>query len=386
MKTAAVICEYNPFHNGHKFQLDEIKKECDCTICIMSGSIVQRGDIALYDKWTRTKAALLNGADLVIELPVCFVLNSAEKFAYGGVFLAENTGIVDTLYFGSESGDINRMITAAELLMNEPEEISAEMKNLISSGMTYARAREISFSKLIPSSLLSEPNNILGLEYIKALKQINSTIEPKTIKRMGSHYHEAEPTSNTASATAIRKIIKNNINYSVYVPASANSLYENCPIADINKLNNLLIYLIRTKTPENISEINEVCEGLENRIITSINYANTFNDICGYVKSKRYTLSKIRRIMLSLILNIDKSFSLTDPQYIRVLGMNSTGINLLSKIKKHTSLPIITKAADFKGKFTQLEKDILSTDLHSMCLDKPHPIGQDFLHSPIVIQ
>ena len=385
MKTAAVICEYNPFHNGHKFQLEEIKKECDSVICIMSGSFVQRGDIAIYDKWTRAKAALQNGADLIIELPVCYALNSAERFAYGGVYLAENMGVVDSLYFGSESGDIDRMISAADLLLNEPDEISAEIKSLISEGMTYARAREISFSKLIPSSLLAEPNNILGLEYIKAIKQMNSKIQPKTIKRMGSHYHETEPSTNTASATAIRKIIKNNINYSIYVPESANSLYEKCQVTDINKLNNILVYLIRTKSTEEISSINEVCEGLENRISASINYADTFAGICDYVKSKRYTLSKIRRIMLSFILGIDKSFSFTEPQYIRVLGMNHKGIQLLSQIKNVSSLPIITKTADFKNMFTQLEKDILSTDIFSLCRNDNFVPGLDYLTSPVIM-
>ncbi|MDY3928106.1 MAG: nucleotidyltransferase [Clostridia bacterium] len=386
MKTAVIICEYNPFHNGHKFQIDEVKKEYNAVICIMSGSFVQRGDIAIYDKWTRAEAALLNGADLVIELPVCYALNTAERFAYGGVFLANSLGIADALYFGSESGDIERMKAAVDLLTNEPENISNDIKNLVSSGMTYAKAREISFSKLIPSSLLSEPNNILGLEYIKALKQLKSTIQPKTIKRVSSHYHETEPTSNSTSATAIRKIIKNNINYSVYVPESANKLYENASIADIEKLNTLLVYLIRTKSSKEISEINEVCEGLENRIISSVKYADTFTGICDYVKSKRYTLSKIRRIMMSLILNIDKSFSFTNPQYVRILGMNETGINLLSEIKKHSPLPIITKAADFKGKFEQLEKDILSTDIHSLCTDGEHTIGLDYLKSPIILK
>ena len=178
MQITAVIAEYNPFHFGHRYQLEQIKKHSDAAVVIMSGPFVQRGEAAITDKWTRARAALLNGADLVLELPVIFALASAREFASGAVSLLDRTRAIDKLCFGTESGDAEALIKAAEIIENEPPQVSGKIKALVSEGMSYPAARELAFSELVPGGLLSSPNNILAIEYIRALMRIDSAIEP----------------------------------------------------------------------------------------------------------------------------------------------------------------------------------------------------------------
>lgn len=386
MRIGAVICEYNPFHNGHKFQLEKIKKECDSVICVMSGSFVQRGDIAVVDKWTRAGMAINNGADLVIELPVCFSLNTAERFSFGAVSLIDSLGVCNSLYFGSECGNTDTLKNAASILLNEPKEISDKIKKLMDSGISYPSAREEAFCDVIDKDLLSEPNNILALEYIKSLMAINSKIKPVTIKREFSSYHETTPTNPITSATAIRELIKNGDDFNSYIPENTVDLYENFNRPDVENLSDILLYTIRTTTQQELSKINEVSEGLENRIIEAINHERSFDGVCNFIKSKRYTMSKIRRILLSIVLGLDKELSKKPPQYIRVLGMNKKGMDILSEIKKKSSLPIITKVADFKIKSEAFEKDILSTDIFYLSQKNDKSFGKDFKTSPVIIK
>lgn len=385
MKTACIICEYNPFHNGHKYQIDEIKKEYDAVVCIMNGHFMQRGDVAVFDKWTRTKAALMCGADLVVELPVCFGLNSAQRFAYGGVALAEKMGVIDALCFGSECGDIEKIKNASELIYNEPDEISAKIKQNLDLGDCFPVARQKAFGHLIDESLLSEPNNILAVEYVRALNELGSSILPVTIKRYKSDYHETEAVSEITSATAVRSMLLDGKDVSLYVPKDLSVIYAGKKSADINKLNNILFYLLRTKTAEDLSLINDVSEGLENRLKLSINQCNSFNEVCEFVKSKRYTMTRIRRVLLSVILGIDKQIVKEEPEYLRVLGMNKKGADILSEVKKKSNLEIITKTADYKGFNKSFDIDILAGDIYSMCCDDLC-MGLDFLNSPVVIK
>lgn len=383
MKISAVICEYNPFHNGHKYQLDCIKKESDAVICIMSGDFVQRGDAAVFDKFTRAKSAVISGADLVIMLPVCFSLNTAELFAFGGVSLCSSLNIVDKLYFGSECGDINKLTSAADILLNEPNDVSEKIKNLMNMGVSYPKARTAAFENIIESEILSEPNNILAVEYIKALLASDSTIQPCTIKRSGAGHHDETVSDNIASASAVRNMIRDNKDYTSYIPHTTVNILKKCPHADINKLNSILEYVIRTKTPKEISQINDVSEGMENRIKSAISECRGFYEIAEYVKSKRYTLARIKRILISLILNLDKHTAKAPPEYIRVLAMNQTGAGLLSQIKKKSSLPIITKTADFKDYNKSFEYDVLAGDLYTICTGNPS-FGIDYKTSPFV--
>ena len=381
MKVSAVICEYNPFHNGHKYQLEYMKGKSDAVVCIMSGDFVQRGEAAIFDKFERTRAALMNGADLVIMLPVCFSLNTAERFAFGGVSLADSLGVVDTLCFGSECGDIEVLKNAAKQLLYEPKEVSEKIRTLTGEGMSYPKAREKAFSGIIDEDILCEPNNILATEYIKALISINSKINPETIVRYKTGYHDKNPVGKFASASAIREMISNNDDYKLYVPDNTFGLYEN--IYDTKLLSNILVYLIRTKSAQQISKINDVTEGLENRIKSAVFEKNDFFEIAEFIKTKRYTLTKIKRILLSLILGIEKNDAKNPPEYIRVLGMNKKGADLLSRIKKKSDLPIITKTADFKGFNKSFETDILAADIYSLCCGK-NQMGKDYKTSPII--
>lgn len=385
MKISAVICEYNPFHNGHKYQIEQIKKENDAVICIMSGDFVQRGDVAVFDKHERTKAALLSGADLVIMLPACFSLNTAERFAYGGVSLCESLGVVDNICFGSECGDIKKLTLAADLLINEPYEVSKKIKELLDGGMSYPKARMEAFSGLIDGELLTEPNNILAIEYIKALKNISSKIKPSTIKRYKAGYHDENPSDEFASASAVRDMIFSKEEYLKYIPKNVYEIYSGESTSDIQELDDILMYKIRTTSPEEIAKINDVTEGLENRIKSSLQGCYGFDEVVEFVKTKRYTQTKIRRILLSLILGIDKQLSLNAPEYIRVLGMNKKGKEILSKIKKKSSLPIITKTADYKGFNTSFDIDILAGDIFTICSKNPK-FGCDFQKSPVVVE
>lgn len=376
MKTAAIICEFNPFHNGHKYLIEQAKKTNDAVVCVMSGSFVQRGDIAVFDKWTRAKAALLSGADLIVELPVCFSLNSAERFAYGSVSLLDSMGVVDALFFGSECGDIKKLTSAADILLNEPLEISNEIKKYMAEGMNHPSAKTKAYSKIIDGDLIKEPNNILGLEYIKALKIINSKIIPQTIKRNSVSHHDLCASGEFASATLIRELISKNEDISHFVPFS---YPQN---TNKNELNSILRHKLFEMSQEEIAEINDVTEGLENKIKEAIKECLTFYEMSEYVKSKRYTLARIRRILLSCLVGIDKDIAKNPPSYIRVLGATQTGLELLSQIKEKSQLAIITKTADFKNFNKSFELDIKSTDIYNIIKNKT--IGEDFYTSPII--
>lgn len=374
MKNAAIICEYNPFHNGHKYQIEQAKLSHDAVVCIMSGSFVQRGDIAIFDKWTRANAALSFGCDLVLELPVCFSLNTAERFAYGGVSLADSLGIVDTLFFGSECGDIKNLTSTANILSNEPLEVSEEIRKYMAEGMSHPSAKTKAYSKIIDDGLIKEPNNILGIEYIKALKAINSTIIPQTIKRNSVSHHDLTSANKFASATLIRQLLNENKDISQFVPVKYPKLVKT------DKLNELLRYKLLEMSAYELSQINDVSEGLENRIKEAIKECITFDEICEFVKSKRYTLSRIRRILLSSLLGIDKNIAKNPPSYIRVLGATKKGLDLLSQIKEKSTLPIITKTADYKGFNKAFDLDIYATDVYNILQNKP--TGEDFHKSP----
>ena len=259
MKITGIIAEYNPFHNGHAYQLEFAKTFSDAVIVVMSGSFVQRGDVAIFDKYSRTKAALNHGADIVFELPVVFSMSVAERFAFGGVSILDSLNVVDFLLFGSECGDIDALKAGAKLLEYEPVEVSERIKNLMDEGFNFPKAREIAFSGLIPPALLSSPNNILGLEYIRKLYSLNSSITPVTQKRVGEGYHSKNLNSEFISATAIRNAILNE-NYS-YEP------FLKSPVHRLEMLSSAVIYNIRKNKEAAFFNIADVSEGLQNRII-----------------------------------------------------------------------------------------------------------------------
>ena len=378
MKTAGLIAEFNPFHNGHKYILEQIKQRCDSAVVIMSGNLVQRGDIAVTDKHTRTAAALKNGADLVIELPVIYALNTAQKFAYGAVETLNKTGVVDFLAFGSEMGHITELNKAAQLLENEPPEISEKIKKLTASGMSYPSAREKAYEGHINKVVLSKPNNILAVEYLRAMFRTKSSMEPFTIERTND-FHSLEITGDTISASAVRRLIEDGRSVDKYVPESGFDIYS------LSRLDAAITYHLRTVSPKFLAKINDVGEGLENRIIAAAQKCFGFEEICAAVKSKRYTMSRIRRIILSSFLRLTKELCAREPSYIRVLGMNETGKAILKEMKKRAELPVIIKTANFEADEI-FKAEIRATEAAALCrIDGAAAANRDYKISPVII-
>lgn len=387
----AVICEYNPFHNGHKYLVDTHRQELDSrgVICIMSGSFTQRGAPAVLDKWSRAEMAIKSGCDLVLELPVCFSSQSAERFAKGGVSLADSLGVVDYLSFGSECGDIDKLKRAAQFL-DENDEIMKHYEE----GISYPKARQKMVDELADSEMseiIKSPNNILGIEYIKALKKLRSNIAPVTLKRKGSEHDAKYIEGNFASASKIREMLKNGENISDLVPDVVFSIIErekNNLVFDSNRLSGVLCYILRTQPPEVLKDIMDMAEGLENRFIEA---ARTLSDICSiseFVKTKRYTKSRIDRIITNIILGITKDMKFDRCEYARVLALNNRGAEILKKINEKSKIPVITKTADnnLSGKAKEMfDLDVLSTDIYQM-LTNDKRSGRDFIKSPVFVK
>lgn len=382
MKISAVISEFNPFHNGHSYLISQAKQNSDAVICIMSGAFVQRGDVAIFDKFIRAEAAVRNGADLVIELPVVFAASTAERFAFGAVNLAKNLGCVDEIVFGSESGDIDKLTAAAKLLFNEPPEISEKIKQNLADGFSYPVSRKMAFSKVIDSDILENPNNILAIEYIKASMALDYSVKFKTLQRIGN-YHSTETIANYASATAIRQMITANEDYSQFVPRNTISLYENADTFNLSNLDNTIIYLLRSCNAEYMKEINDVSEGLENALKDAgRKYTDIFsvvNAVCG----KRYTKTKISRILISLLLGIDKKIIFETPEYARILSFNTQGRKIIKQLQGN--IQTIVKVADFTEKSNMFEKDLLASDIASLCCNNKKKSGIDYRTPPIYI-
>jgi len=367
-KVLGIVAEYNPFHNGHKYHIDEAKKivNPDITICAMSGNFVQRGEPAIYNKFIRAKSAINNGIDMVIEIPTYFAVSTAENFAYSAIALLKNAGITH-LAFGVESNDISKLDEIATLLVNEPEEYKDKLKKNLDKGLSFASARNNAVSKFIPNKLLKSPNNILAIEYLKAIKYFNADIIPVPIIRTVGYYDD-KIENNVASATAIRELIRKNEDVKSLIPK--NSITPNKPVFFEN-FNDILIYKLKSSTPSSLLELPDVIEGLENRILSSLE-CNDINCIIDKITTKRYTLSRIKRILISMILEI-KSSELNEfktngyAEYLRILAISPVGKKYLRNI---TDVPVITSVRKFLNtatnmQKTMLEKDILASNVYS---------------------
>lgn len=352
MKVAAVICEFNPFHNGHKYLIEKVKSEhADCVVAIMSGNFVQRGDIAITDKFARAKTALENGCDLVVELPTVFALSSAERFAKGGVQIADALN-ADVLAFGTENDDINSLYKLSELFNNE--NFNLKLKEYLSNGEYYPKAVSNATSDIYGAEyaeILSGANNTLAIEYIKALK--NTTISPVAIKRTGVTHDSFETNENIASATNIRNLIQTNQDYEGFVP-------EKIPYhTDIKKLGTAILYKLKTMSKEEIKNLPDVTEGLHNRIFDCAKTSNSLEELYSALKTKRYTLARLRRIVMCALLGITKDEIKENAQYVRVLGFSQKGATLLSGAK----LPLVCKFPQDYDTLSDRAKTMLDIDL-----------------------
>ncbi len=414
MKVLGVITEYNPFHNGHLHHLVESKKitGADYTVCVMSGNFIQRGEPALLNKWARTEMAIKNGIDLVIELPVSYVLQSAESFAHGAIKILDSLNIIDHICFGSEIGEIEPLQHIAQTLVNEPKEISNQLKQLLNKGYSFPKARELAVTTYFKKQkfdfnvqdIMSSPNNILGIEYLKALYRLNSPIKPATIKRHKTGYHSLETQDDIASATAIRTMLQDNLdleNIKKYIPqCSYNVLMNEITAGRIpiftESFDSAIITLLRKLSASALETYPDVGEGLEHRIIKAAHTCGTVENMIDSIKTKRYTRTRLQRIIYNVLLGITKDMLNTfqhygGSQYIRVLGLNEKGMELIKIAKKRASLPIFVKTASYKKSCNPLlrqmiELDFLASDLYTLhYLDVNQRKGRiDFLTSPIV--
>lgn len=338
MKICAIVAEFNPFHNGHKYIIEQAKKSgFTHVVAIMSGNFVQRGEPAIFSKKTRTQLALSNGVDLVIEMPCVWALSRAEKYAEAGVYLADSLGCTDSIVFGSECGNLEQLSNIEQTL--EKNDFMETLQNNLKSGITFAKAREQTVAKFSPdinaSEILSTGNNILGIEYIKAIKNLHSNIKPVTFKR----------NKNFKSASEIRKLIKeDNKAYYKFVPSDFD--ISESP-KDILLGEKGVISVLKRMHSNNFSELPDISEGLEHKIYNSLCRCTNLEDLFNLAKSKRYTMSRIKRIVMCAYLGITNKIQMELPAYSRLLGATSKGIEILSTIKQTAKLPIVSKFSDF---------------------------------------
>lgn len=401
MKITGIITEYNPFHLGHLYHLTNAKKDTDsdAIICIMSGNFMQRGMPALIDKWERAKIAIANGVDLVIELPLVYSNSSAEWFSYGACSILNSTGVVDSLYFGSEHGNIAELKAIANTIVDEPHDYKSILKAELSKGLPFHSARKTALEGFLPNinceEILSNSNNILAIEYLKALIKLNSPITPYTLKRSGANYNERELKTDFPSATSIRNSFKEHKDLSYIEKAipketliSLNNLInKDYCFTHPDDMYSFLKYKIMTEG-QKLSSIYDVSEGLDNKILKEISRSQSLDDLILNVKSKRYTYTRISRILTSFFIGLDnyniKDILSSTPDYIRPLAFNNTGSKILKEIKNKDQVNILTKIPrNIDNKF--LELDLLGTRAYSILNTSISPYD-DYLRSPIYLE
>ena len=369
MKNYAIISEFNPFHKGHQYLIEQCRQHGATHItAIMSGNFVQRGDVAIVDKHTRTEMALKGGVDLVLELPLPYALSNAQNFARGGVRIADSMGCCDSLVFGSECGNIDILKHIADVLQNS--EFSFYFRQETEKGISYPNAVKNTVRTFDSDygNILDFPNNVLGIEYIKALNELHSAVIPVTFKRIGDSHNSKEISSEFSSATNIRKLILKQQNIKNYLPETSYRILcraiQAGQVADINNNIRSILYQLRTMSIKDFSDIADINEGLEYKIRTAVRQAVTFEEIIEKAKSKRYTYARLRRILWSAFLGITKDFSFAPP-YIRILGFNTNGTEILKKMKKTASLPIVTKITNLPDECSVFAQSLLSLESHS---------------------
>lgn len=393
----SIISEYNPFHNGHAYQISEVKKLFDGAkiISIMSGSFTQRGTPSLLDKWTKARLAINGGCDLVLELPFTSAVRSAQDFARGAVRLINKLGIVDAISFGAETSNLRQLQSAAEVF--DDKNFSAQIKAEMSHGISYAAAvtKILSTATKIDENILRQPNNILAVEYLRTLPK---NIQPILIPRVGAAYNSLTLNEKFSSATAIRQAVQQKLPDWEKISKSVNKKVlaelQAAKFPDEEFLLRPLLTKIFTTSPENLRKIYGMHEGLEYRLINAAKSAKTFDEFLKSVSNKRYQISRIKRLLLHLMMNLteEKVFELQDADFVRVLAFNDVGKILLKEIRKVSNLPIITKVTKhlnerqiFDEKISPYQKnfalDVLSTDLRGILFDVPNTPRRDFVES-----
>ena len=414
IRAVGVIAEYNPFHNGHAYQLKKARELSGANYCIaaISGDFVQRGGPAVFDKYTRTAMALESGADLVVELPPIFASSSAEDFASCGVALLDALGVVSHLCFGSESGNLEELSSAADLLAAESEEYQQVLRQHLKDGYPFPQARAAAFSFCSPKTdpeLLSQPNNTLGIEYLKAIKKQKSPITPVTIKRMGSGYHEAVIFSDQpmASATAIRAVLESrtvddfkesNLLLASQIPSAALNLARTRLPLTADDFSALLSFrfleLERQRTP--LETFLDVSPELAKRISRQILDFSPVSSRIQNLKTRQYTYTRISRSLFHILLDMTEADAVRRKtngyvSYVRILGFRRESAPLLGAIKKASALPLITKTADAskmlsEHTFSDFQKDLYCSHLYQAVYQAKtgQALPNEYTHSVII--
>ena len=344
-----MICEFNPFHNGHKFLLEKIKADyADEIVCIMSGNFVQRGDIAITDKYTRTKAALQNGADAVVELPTPYAVSGANTFAKNGVRIAKSLNC-DRLCFGAEDG-LELLTELVELL--EDDRTNDKIQTAMRNGQYYPKALSLAVGEEY-ANIIEQPTHRLALEYIRACRMYD--IEPVAIERRGALHDDTATHGDIASASKIRSLIAHGEAYQAFTPMVIDKA------CDLRSLETAILYRLKTIAPEEMEKIADVSEGLHNRIIEAAKQNHSLEEILCTVKTKRYTMARLRRILIAVLLNITADIQKTPVSFLRVLGIRYGKESIL----KDAKLPLIVKTKADYDKLDDSAKEIFRVDLNA---------------------
>lgn len=391
MKITGIICEYNPFHNGHLYHIRKTRENgATHIVAVMSGNFVQRGDTAVMDKLERARLAVRSGADLVIELPVQYCLSSAENFAAGAVYLLESLGAVQELSFGSECGDAEVLKNALEKVDIIAKAHADDIKSIMEKGYTYPRALSsvLKGTDADAAEIISSPNNLLAIEYMRSLKRLSSKMKPFTVKRVNAPHDGADPKNGYASASYIREVLESERNVSaiskyttsVWTDAIAEA-FRKGETASLSRLERVMLYKLRSTSVEEIASINDVGQGLENRIYGA-RMAGSLDELLFTVKTKRYTMARIRRIMLSLLIGITKEDMKQIPPYGRILAFNERGREILAQAKDTAKIPFASSIAKLSQinetaeRFAELE--IRASDVYGLALKTVTSAQKDY--------
>ena len=398
MKIGGIVAEYNPFHNGHSYQIEKSKELGEWThvVAAMSSNYVQRGETALISKWARAEMAVKNGVDLVIEIPTLWSTSYAQRFAYGGVSLLNSLGCVDMLSFGSECGNIDELIECKDAINSDA--VSERLKENLEYGLSFASARSEALKAVCGNrffDILEEPNNTLGVEYLQALDKLGSDMIPMTIRRIGASHDSVMRSENFACASDIRRMmLEENKEWEMYVPQSVADIYareaENgkapCPIS---KLEFSILCCMRQLSAEDIGLSPDVSEGMEYRIHDAALRASSLEELFQLAKTKRYSHARIRRIVLHAFMGFVADDYRGEPPYIHILAMNDKGKEILREAKDKSSKPIVTKASDFDrlddyGLHVFSLED-MCTDVYSLASPVILPCGREKTNGIIVL-
>ena len=389
-RVLGIIAEYNPFHNGHLYHIAKSKQETNAqyVVAVISGNFVQRGNTSIINKWIKARMALLNGADLVIELPTVYSISSAENFAEGAIKILNSLGVVDSLSFGMEAKDIAILNNIATVLHNEPKEYVTILGHELKKGNSFPKARENALMMYLNdikkyANVLTGSNNILGIEYLKAMKKTKSKIVPVGIKREKVLYNDRYIVDEFASATAIRKMLMTRSLNDIrkVMPKTSylllgEELKKGHYVIDICRFEREIIYNLRRMSKEDISKLPDVSEGLENSLKNAADSCNNIKDLINIVKTKRFTQTRIQRVLLYSLLGITKKkmdVSKRITPYVRVLGFNNKGKKLISEMMKlNPKLNVVTSVKRYMDTVANrnlkdmLQTDILATNIYTL--------------------